>query len=159
MRIEFIILMLLLSGCAALNKVGISTVADLNEHKKEAERFAQDATENQANIAQVVVGLVDEELREAKNDGSGVEHFAMMKAETNLYLKEAKKLSKTKYEATPQEGLNWLGAIQGLLMGGGPLAAIYALFQSKKIGRLKEKAIGYAQSTEKNDISQDKDLS
>lgn len=119
--------------------------------------------DNQGKIGEVTVELAQENLIEARTDDdeAKIERSIGAKVRAEIATKRANKLADTKFTKAETPSLDWGGIIQMFLSALGisvPGLGIATVMMGKKIGRLKNKGRKMAESTEKDDISNDRDF-
>lgn len=153
-----------LSGCQFVRYIGAVPLEDFNLHIDEAQDLAQRGLENQGDISSLSVDLANENIIEAKKDGDDakLERSIGTKVKAEIYTKRAKKLSETEFTKSEGISLDWGGIIQIILTGLGaafPALGGILFMMNDKLKRVTEKAKFFAESTDKNEIAHDKDLS
>jgi len=157
------LLLLLLTGCQYVRYIGAVPIADFNKHIEEAESLAQNGLENQGDISALSIDLANENIMEAKSDGDDakLERSIGTKIKAEMYTQRAKKLSETEFTRAKEGDFDWGGIFSMVLQGLG--AAFPALggvmyLMKGKMDRIKDKAVYYAGSEKKDEISHDRDL-
>ena len=157
-------LCLCLTGCQAVSYIGAVPIGDFNRHIDEAQNLAKEGLENQGDISALSVELANENIIEAKADGDDakLERSISTKVKAEIYTERANELSKTEFSKSEGFSFDWGSIVQMLLAA---LAAAFPalggiIYMMKgKLNRVTEKAKFFAESTDKNEIAHDKDLS
>jgi len=132
-------------------------------HIDEAADFYKDAMKNQGKLADIVVGISDEVIYDAKadDDEDKLIRAAGLKSQAVDAVKINRDLTSRDYTRPPEPKFDFMAIITHLLqlagVGSLPLAVMAGL-QKTKIGRLKQKGRMYASSTEVDHINGDPDF-
>ncbi len=158
-----LLLIPLLSSCKYVEYIGAVSMQTYNEHIEEMQKFSKDALENQGKIGEVTTELAQENVMEAKadDDEPKLERSIATRVKAEIATKEANKLAKTEFTKASPTAFDWGGILQMILTSLGvasPVGIIGMGLMGKKIGRLKNKGRKLANSTELDDISEDRDF-
>ena len=151
-----------LAGCVTWESIGVTSTRTYNAHIEELEVFKKDALAPIESLGEVTQELAQEDIREAEldKDMDKLKRSTATLTKAQIATKDINRLEeRTSFTKAPEPTFDFdLEHIISGLMGGGGVMGILLSIMLPKMKRLKVKALEYAQSTEVNDISKDRDL-